>query len=624
MIKLFLTTAACLLSLCTFALPADSLITITSSADYYEFVYNTKDNRVEVKRSVTKNYQSNSYQVTLPFSENYNNQIKIDAIACEVEGRAIRDLKPLDSYYDVNGIFYSDERMSYFPVMLPKKGSTAKITFSETINDPRYLTSAYLNDSYKTDRSEITFKVPRWMQVELKEFNFNSVTVTKTSVFDAASNSDIITYTAQNLPAMVREENSPGRSYIYPHILVLSKTASVGGKSVTYVSSLDDLYKWYKELIKNTPEDEAVISAKAKELTVGLTNDIDKIKAIYYFVQDNIRYVAFEDGIGGFRPERADEVLRRKYGDCKGMANLTRALLKSLGYDARLCWLGTNHLAYNYSTPSVAVDNHMICALFFQGKTMFLDATETYIGFNEYAERIQARQVLIDDGDKYILSQIPLAGTAQNQDNETALLSINNGALSGTVKRVWKGEEKEEILAGINNLKKEKVNEAVIKYLSAGDANSAITDLKLSDINKPDGDLSASYTVNNKTSLSTFGKAFYIDIDNKKEFLNSAIKLSERKTDYWFPYKTTVNRNTEINLPTGYKVSSVPNNLDIVNADYEFHINYAANATKLTYTKKILIKNAALPKSKFEQWNKDIEQLEKAYNETVILKPVTE
>ena len=36
-------------------------------------------------------------------------------------------------------------------------------------------------------------------------------------------------------------------------------------------------------------------------------------------------------------------------------------MLKAIGLDGRLCWLGTNHIAYDYSTPSLGVDNHMIC-----------------------------------------------------------------------------------------------------------------------------------------------------------------------------------------------------------------------------------------------------------------------
>jgi hypothetical protein len=37
-----------------------------------------------------------------------------------------------------------------------------------------------------------------------------------------------------------------------------------------------------------------------------------------------------------------------------------------------------------------------------------------------------------------------------------------------------------------------------------------------------------------------------------------------------------------------------------------------------------LIKNTHLAVARFTQWNSDIEQLAKAYNESVILKPITE
>ncbi|MEI9945444.1 MAG: transglutaminase-like domain-containing protein [Chitinophagaceae bacterium] len=94
-------------------------------------------------------------------------------------------------------------------------------------------------------------------------------------------------------------------------------------------------------------------------------------KRFFNWVQHNIRYIAFEDGIAGFKPAKANDVLNKKYGDCKGMANLTRGLLQALGFDARLCWIGTNYIAYDYSTPSMAVDNHMICALIYNGKKIF-------------------------------------------------------------------------------------------------------------------------------------------------------------------------------------------------------------------------------------------------------------
>ncbi|MBS1529072.1 MAG: hypothetical protein JSU01_02090, partial [Bacteroidetes bacterium] len=108
-----------------------------------------------------------------------------------------------------------------------------------------------------------------------------------------------------------------------------------------------------------------------------------------------------------------------------------------------------------------------------------------------------------------------------------------------------------------------------------------------------------------------------------KEFLNSGIKIGDRKNDFWFDYKTNLSKETELAIPANYKADNLPSPLDIVNPDYEFHIRYQAVPGKLLYKKSILIKNTHLAKSKFAQWNKDIEQLAKAYNDNITLKPIT-
>ena len=620
MIKLLV--ACCvgvLLVNCAKAGSPDSSTVIYSSKYNYRFVYNSKANRVEVKQVLNDNYSAVNSMVKLPIVESYNDQVSIDEIACKVDNRTPRDFKPEYTYYAVGDIFYSDSRICYFPIYLTQKGSKAEVTFEETVADPRYFTSVYFSQSYKTTLKEISFRIPRWMKVELKEYNFAGYDIVKKVT--SKDDEDIITYTAHNLPAMANEDNGPGPTYVYPHIMVLCKSANVKDHSFTYFATLDDQYAWYHELVKGINQDNAAISVKAKEISAGQKTDMDKIKAIFYYVQDNIRYIAFENGIAGFKPEKADEVLRKKYGDCKGMANLTKSLLVALGFDARLCWLGTNHIAYDYQTPSIAVDNHMICGLNYKGKTMYLDATETYLGINEYAERIQGRQILMENGDKYILSRVPIAAPNQNFEQELSKLTINGNALTGSINRLWKGEEKESVLSGLNSIKKERADEAMTKFLSNDNTDYEISNLNLSSTDNPDKDLIATYSLNFKNAVSSFSKSYYVDLDTRKEFMNSAIKIGERKHDYWFDYKTNINKEVELVIPASYKAENLPSPLNIVNPDYEFHIQYNVLAGKLVYKKNILIKNTHLATSKFAQWNKDIEQLAKTYNNNVTLKP---
>lgn len=601
----------------------DSSVAITDSKINCRFVWNSSTGNVEIKQKLINTYTANYYQVIFPVTQFYNDYININDVSCKVDGHTPKGFDPQYTYYSEEDVFYSDARICYFPLPLTHKGSYGTVTFDETIKDPRYFTNIYLADLVAVQHMEISLTIPRWMKVDIKEMNFNGYNVQKASSYSATDDADIITYNITNAPAMNEEPNSPGPTYIYPHLLILCKSANVGGKQINYFNTVADQYEWYHQLVKDINKDNASIAAKAKEITAGITGDMDKIKAIYYYVQNNIRYIAFENGLAGFKPAAAEEVLSKKYGDCKGMANLTKALLVSLGYDARLCWLGTNHIAYDYQTPSMAVDNHMICALIYKGKTYYLDATESYIGFNEYAERIQGREVLMEDGDKYVLNKVPYAAPTQDADEESDKLSIQGTSLVGKVDHIWKGEDKEEVLFGINSVKNEDASEAMTKYLSNDNNDYSINNLVLSSTSSRDKDLTASYDLDFKNAVNSFSKELYIDMDSRKELSNMTFK-PERKHDYWFRHKTRMSVESELDIPADYKAGNVPQNLNIVNPDYEFHINYTLAPGKLIYKKSIIIKNIIVNKAKFAQWNNDIEQLNKTYNQTVTLKPVSQ
>ncbi len=594
----------------------DSNITISSSKDVYEFVYNKSSNSIQVKEELTINYLCNDYRTSLPVFEFYNGQVQIDDVDFLVDGKKLKGITPAYTYYQIDDYFYSDAHLCYFELPLDKKGSTGSVTFKKTYKDPRYLTNIFFSREYNTASKQIIFKVPAWMDIDLKEMNFNGYAVSKKQ--DAQNGESIYTYIATNIPAQAGERRCQGPTYIYPHILVISKEAHPQGNSFTYFKTVADQYAWYHHILKDLTNNETIIKAKANEIVSSSKTDMDKVKAIFYWVQNNVRYIAFEDGLAGFLPDKADEVLRKKYGDCKGMANLTKALLKSEGFDARLCWLGTNHIAYDYSTPSLAVDNHMICALMYKGTTYFLDATETYLGLNDYAERIQGRQILIEDNDKYILTKVPAETFAQNLDAEKRILTIKGTDLTGTVNSDWKGEEKENILYQLNNIKKDKSQDAFKKYLADGNADYKIVNLATSDLNNIDSDLTATYDVTHTNAVTSFGKDYYVDLDFKKE-LNGSIFDSTRQLDFVFPYKTNIQRTTEITVPQGYNVTSVPHGLSVNTKDYDFEISYTQQSNKIIYHKAITLKNTVITKTNFKQWNNDIDKLTDAYNQQLVL-----
>jgi len=59
------------------------------------------------------------------------------------------------------------------------------------------------------------------------------------------------------------------------------------------------------------------------------------------FVQNDIRYVAIELGIGGHQPHPAAEVFSHRYGDCKDKVTLLSTMLKEIGVESYYVLINT-------------------------------------------------------------------------------------------------------------------------------------------------------------------------------------------------------------------------------------------------------------------------------------------
>ena len=103
------------------------------------------------------------------------------------------------------------------------------------------------------------------------------------------------------------------------------------------------------------------------------------MRAVYGFVVTQVRYVGLEFGIHGYKPYRVDQVLQRRFGDCKDKASLMHALLAALGVDSRLVLLRMHRLGNIPEAPaSLAPFNHAI--LYVPALDRWLDGTAAYTG----------------------------------------------------------------------------------------------------------------------------------------------------------------------------------------------------------------------------------------------------
>jgi transglutaminase-like putative cysteine protease len=97
------------------------------------------------------------------------------------------------------------------------------------------------------------------------------------------------------------------------------------------------------------------------------------------FVQEQIRYVGIEAGINSHRPSTPEEVIVRRYGDCKDKSRLLVALLRGMGIEADPALVNTAFgPLLKKLLPTPAAFDHVIVRVRLNGVNYWLDPTRTY------------------------------------------------------------------------------------------------------------------------------------------------------------------------------------------------------------------------------------------------------
>lgn len=326
----------------------------------FEFYLDKKTKMPQVRKIETLEYISLRSNLELITYEMYDDQSEIEKVSfSNVRNKTIA-LPTVCGNYDVDDIFYSDAKICRFKMDFLTKGERKTMTIQKNYRDIKYFTSTYFQEEYPIVDRTILFSVPDWLTLELKSMNFEGYSIEKKVVPDTKNKITSYAYTVQNLADLQQEKYPAGSTYTYPHVFLQCKSFEQNGTRVSLLSSVSDLYQWYYRLARDVSNDKSVLAPLVQELVKNKKTDEEKIRAIFYWVQDNIRYIAYENGVAGFKPESAHLVYQKKYGDCKGMANLTKQLLGIAGYDARLTWIGCLRLLHSFPGRRQPHDLHAV------------------------------------------------------------------------------------------------------------------------------------------------------------------------------------------------------------------------------------------------------------------------
>ena len=218
----------------------------------------------------------------------------------------------------------------------------------------------------------------------------------------------------------------------------------------------DRVGRWYQGLLDQVARGLEAIRQKARELTAGKADPRERLQALATFVQRDVRYVAVEVGIGGYRPGAPADVLNRRWGDCKDKALLLADLLGAVGIEAYPVLIRLDEegrVDREFPTPDEF--NHLIVAVSkaalagsapapddpASGEFLFIDATQTSGSLTWLHPGVQDQDALVIRGERSHLVHTPLLPAVESRLLRLDLAATAEGKVLGQVHLELDGEQ---------------------------------------------------------------------------------------------------------------------------------------------------------------------------------------
>lgn len=164
--------------------------------------------------------------------------------------------------------------------------------------------------------------------------------------------------------------------------------------------SWNEVARWGKALMDPDREVASVVRDKARMLASGPDAELSElIDLAIRFVRDEVRYLGIELGEGAYEAARPEDVLTRRFGDCKDKSLLLVQLLRELRVEANVCLVSSVWRRTLANVHPSAIFDHAIVRFEFEGDTYWTDPTESFVGgsFVDYVIPNYELGLVLDD-----------------------------------------------------------------------------------------------------------------------------------------------------------------------------------------------------------------------------------
>ena len=266
------------------------------------------------------------------------------------------------------------------------------------------------------------------------------------------------TWEMRDLPWIEEEEYGQETHSVAPRIGISYYPSADARPSLRPLKDWAAVSAWLSGFVDPSAELSSSIRDAAAEITKTSKTEIEKIRAIASFAQQT-NYVSVQMNTtrgGGYTPNRAEQVLTRKYGDCKDKATLMRALLSALGIESYFTVIYSgdrefvrpdwpSSLQFNHAIIAVRVSPDSQAATIIQhprlGRLLIFDPTDDSTPLGGLPEHEQGSHALILAGGQGELVKMPLLPPSTNRVESTVDAEMNSeGALTARTVRHYFGQ----------------------------------------------------------------------------------------------------------------------------------------------------------------------------------------
>jgi hypothetical protein len=529
----------------------------------------------------------------------------------------VNNMKKITEFGD--HLYYDDSYCYSFNFPATGKG-VKRWTYSETeVRDPFHPIIFYFAGNIPVDQAEITITMPQDIRINFHLFGGDTTSVQHS----LAKRGSLITYRwSSHQPKVTgRDFMAPGFRYLQPHLIAQIASQTAKGDTTRYLGKIEDLYRWLNKKVEGlndtiTPEIEQMTDSVIK----GISDQTEKVRAIYKWVQNNIKYIAIEDGENGFVPREASLVLKHRYGDCKDKSSLLTAMIKVAGEKSSLATVGTRELPYKFSEfPSMVCGNHMVAVWWNNGKPMVLDGTSRHNKLEDVPAFIQGKECVIETvGEQFHVYEIPVAEAFRNSQTDTIQLSIDHDMLLGSGHSTIDGEAKSNIIDQLERKEIEKQLEFWPSAIFGASDKLFVTSIKTSDLAEVNSPLNVSFEFKLPDFLTRQDNKAYVNM-NIERMLTSLDVKADREIPIEVEFNWEHQIVYQLKIPENMQVNYLPKPMAYNNLKFGFSQNYVQTGKEIILNTRIYSNIFLIEGKDISAFREMLEALKKAYRQTIAL-----